>query len=193
MKAACAVMLTLLLAGCSSAPTHFFTLSPRGPAQSTGASACGGPPIAVQHVLLPGVLDRQSVVRLRDADVVEISSDDQWASPLDEMIQRVVAQDLRLRLSTAQVLLPGDVSPGGTRRLTLNIARFIANPAGEVTLQVDWTLAAPSGSVVTEQAETITTHAETPKTGDVVAAMSRALSQLSDRIATTIKACASKK
>jgi uncharacterized lipoprotein YmbA len=189
-----ALLLTLVLAGCGSPPTHFFTLFAQGPAQPVGASACGGPPIAVQHIMLPGVLDRQSIVRLRDSDVVVVSGVNRWAAPLGDVIARGVAQDLRLRLSPSQVLLPGDVAPnGGPQRLTLNIARFIADPAGQVTLQVDWSLTSLSGSVLTEQTETITTRAETAKIDGVVAAMSQALSQLSDRIATALQTCAFRK
>lgn len=184
------LLLPLLLAACGSGPSHFFTLSPEGPAAPLPVAACATPPIAVQRVLLPGVLDRQSVVRQRSPGVVEISGNDEWGAPLGEMIRHVMAQDLRLDLGSTQVLLPGDAAPaGGTIRLTLNIASFEADTAGRVTLQADWALVGTGGAVLAERTETITTQAAGTKTEPVVAAMSQALGELARRIAAVRPGC----
>ncbi len=93
-----ALSLALLLAGCGSPATHYFTLSAVSPESSPRAMACPGPPIAVQHVLLPAMLDRQSMVLAAGPNELKISSQNRWAAPLDDMIGRVLADDLRQRL-----------------------------------------------------------------------------------------------
>ena len=113
MKPSTALLLTLPLAACGGSRTHFHTLAAVPAATLPARSACSGPPIEVRHVSLPGTLDREAAVRADSAESLDVSTTDRWAGPLDAMIQRVMAQDLRQRLPGQQVLLPGDAPPAG--------------------------------------------------------------------------------
>ena len=190
MKTAAVLFLTLPLAACGGSQTHFHTLAPVPAAALPAGEACAGPPIEVRHVLLPGVLDREAVVRADGAESLEISSTDRWAAPLDGMIQRVVAQDLRQRLPGHQVLLPGDTpTAGGVKGLSLNIQRFAGDAAGKVSLQADWTVTNVSGSVLLTRSNTADAQAASPAMPDVITAMSRALGAFVDPIAVTLRNC----
>ena len=187
------LLIALALAGCGSPPTHFYTLTSVAPAVPGAAapSPCGGPPIAVRRVLLPDMLDRQSLVRAQGqaADRLDISSQDRWAAPLDRMTQRVLAEDLRERLPGQRVLAPGDPEPpGGVTALDVNVRRFLPDAAGQVSLQADWTLLDRHGKPVLTRSEAIGAGGP-PAAEDVVLSMSHALGTLADRIATALAAC----
>jgi len=114
-------------------------------------------------------------------DQLVVSDQNQWAAPLDELVRRALTQDLQGRLTANSVLAPGDPTRPGTRFLTLHVQRFMANDAGEVTLEADWNLqqAGRSGPV---RHESIRTRVH-GRGGDAIAeAMSRALAELADRI-----------
>ena len=190
MKATTALLLTLPLAACGGSRTHFHTLAPVAAAAPPARKACSGPPIEVRHVDLPGVLDREAVVRSDSAESLDVSSTDRWAAPLDGMIQRVMAQDLRQRLPGQQVLLPGDAPPaGGAKGLSLNIEHFAGDAAGKVSLQADWTVTSRSGSVLLTRSNTADAQAASPAVGDVVTAMSEALGAFADPIAAALRKC----
>ena len=193
MKAGAALLLILLLSGCGgSSPTHFYTLAPLAPSPQTDVGTCEAAPVMVHHVLLPATLDRQSIVRSDGAEQLEISDLDRWAAPLDGMIQHALAEDLRARLPPGRVLMPGDAAPpGGAAGLEITVQRFVGAAAGRVTLQVDWTLLDPRGAASPTHSESITAAASSPKVDEVVAAMSRSVATLSDRIAAVLRACPS--
>lgn len=180
-----------LLAGCDGAPTHFYTLAATSPASSQ-AAACSGEPIAVNRVLLPDSLDRQSIVVMDGTDRVDISGQNRWAAPLDGMIQHVLAEDLRRRLPTGQVLMPGDVPPpGGTVGIDVNVLQFAGGAGGRVVLRADWTLINPQGKAAATRSEATTARTTSSATDDLVAAMSQALGDLADRMIAVLPDCRS--
>jgi uncharacterized protein len=178
-------LLVLALVACGSSPkTRFFALD-AVTAQSTSSQASFSAPIEVGHVDLPGELDRLSMVRRGAGNRVEVSDQDRWAAPLDELVRRALTADLRARLPQAHVLAAGDPAPPGTRTLTLNVQQFMASDAGHVVLDADWNLQR-SGERPHVRHERIETPLEGQDGEAVAAAMSRALAELADRIATTL-------
>ena len=176
------LVLVLAIAGCGSSPrTQFYTLD-AVPAEGAITVASGTNRVEVGHVGLPATLDRQSMVRQGSGDHLVISDQDRWAAPLDELTRRALTGDLRDRLPPGTVLAPGDPTPPGTRTLVLNVARFMPDASGHVTLTADWSWQAPGKSAVPRhEAIHVTTHGQG---GEAVAdAMSRALGELADRIA----------
>ena len=130
----------LLLAGCGSSPTtHFHTLIAVPPAQTMSRPSALDLPIQVGDVNLPGTLDRLSLVTRGSGTAVNLSDQDHWAAPLDELIRRALTSDLRDRLGTEHVLAPGDPRPhGAVLVVALNIQRFSGDAAGDVVLEADW-------------------------------------------------------
>jgi uncharacterized protein len=176
-----------LLAGCGSTPppTQYYTLS-SVPAPSRIALGLGkAQPVQVGRVELPGDLDRDAVVTRIGANRLNVSDQDRWGGPLDEMIQRVLTSDLSSRLPSGMVLAPGDPVPAsGARRIRVNVRQFIGDATGHVVLDVDWSLLAGKPPVpVLIRHETLTADAGSNRVPAIVATMSRLLGDLSDRIA----------
>ena len=139
-------------------------------------------------MLLPESLDRQSMVRADGPDRIDISNEDRWAAPLDGIIRNVLAEDLRDRLPSGRVLLPGDASPpDGSKGIELNVQRFAGDTAGHVVLQADWTLLNRHGSPALTRSETVSASAGSSRTDAVVGAMSQAIGELADRVVAVLR------
>lgn len=189
MKGFAAILVMTVLTACGSTRTSYYTLAPIR-AESPVSRSCITPPISLRRTSLPGMLDRDSVVRVKSATMLVVSSDDRWASPLDAMIQDVLAQDLRQRLGPHAVRLPGDIQPAQAfRQLAVNITRFAGDASGRVTLQADWALTRNGDTLVTGRPELIDVPSSGRATEAVVRTMSVALGRLSDRIAQVLRDC----
>ncbi len=177
--------LGLILMGCFSSPhTRYYSLTPVASAKSKDKSEN---PLQVVRVTIPASLDRQSMVQWSGAGQLTISNRDRWAAPLDEVIQRVLAEDLRQRLTTP-VLLPGDPAPDdGLQDIVINVQRFAAENGERVVLLVDWSLVreTPPATILT-RSENILIPLRSDHTPDVVSAMSDAVAVLSDRIVSAL-------
>lgn len=173
--------LLTLLVGCGSPPTHYHTLAPVPPAAQVAAAS--GPPLRVADINLPPMLDRRNLMTQTSATEVKIDQQNQWAAPLDRMIQRVLTDDLSARLGSNRVLAPDDpAAPRGTRTVTVSVRQFIADPQGKVILDADWS-ARGGGADTTPHHVTVSQPAGGTGPNAVVAAMSQTLGQLADRIA----------
>ena len=173
------LVLALFLTACGSSPkTNFYALEPV-PASHSGRRPAL--PVSVDHVALPEMLDRLSMVREGPGNHVSVSDTDRWAAPLDEQVRRTLTEDLQQRLPAGTVFAAGDPAPPGARTLTLNVQQFVADANGQVTLEADWSLHGGKGtSNVRHVAFQVASKGQG---GDAVAtAMSRALADLADRI-----------
>ncbi|MBV8092244.1 MAG: membrane integrity-associated transporter subunit PqiC [Acetobacteraceae bacterium] len=190
MKRWAPVLLFVGLAACRSPPTHFYLLDATPSSQRWTAS---GKPIEINHIVIPAVLDRNSLVVRSGPNELKVSDADRWAAPLDDMTQRVLAADLRDRLPPSLILQPGDPTPSsGARQLTVVIRQFMGDTAGVVRLNADWSLVAGQPSQpVQRRSEAITVQARSAEAPDLVAAMSQAVGQLADRIGAAVGATAS--
>jgi uncharacterized protein len=178
--------LAFMIAGCFGSPqTRYYSLVP---IPSPPAGAASVQPLVVIRVTIPAVLDRESIVEWSGAERLEISNQNRWAAPLDGMMQRVLAEDLRQRLP-GEVLLPGDpVSANDSWGLVLNVQHFAADTQSQqVALVADWSLIDPkTHAVIITRSQSLELSLPSKKTNDVVAAMSRAIAELSERIAHTL-------
>ena len=179
------VALVLLLAACaSSPPTRFYTLDPV-PARVTLPAS--GLTLQVAAVHIPGVLDRQEMVRESSPERLQLSDRNRWGAPLAEMMRRVLAQDLAARLPGSTVLPPETVPPAGTRVLAVDVQRFDAGPSGKIRLEGSWSeLAAPSGKPLLTRHVRLTAPAQAGGYRGQAKAMSLLLGRLADRIASSL-------
>lgn len=174
------------LAGCaSSPPTHFYALIAVAPEASADTAASGlRRPVRVAAVHIPPVLDREEIVQRGPGNELEISGLNRWGAPLDEMIQRVLTQDLLERLPAGRVVLPSSPAPPGTDQIIVEILQFQSDAAGAVVFEGSWSLLASGSS--TPSAVRHVQYSETAKPGDYgdqAATMSRMLGHLADDIA----------
>ena len=185
-----AMMLALLLAGCHSAATQFYTLTSTAGASRVPFAFTRAQPVVVGRVELPGDLDRDAFVTRVGPNGLNVSDTDRWGGPFDDMIQRALASDLSSRLPTGMVLAPGDPVPAsGVRTVKVTIRQFIGDANGHVVLEADWSLLAgnPPSPLLTRH-EQLFDNAGSSQASAIVATMSHLLARLADRIADTIAA-----
>jgi len=184
LAVACALVLA---AGCSSDPAHFYTLS----ATATPAPATSKLAVAVGSVSVPAAVDRPQIVVSTSANTVAIDEFNRWASPLQDNIARVVAENLVAILGTQRVtLFPQTVTPDVDYRVQIEVRTFESAPGKSATLNAVWTVRRTKDG----KTETGRTSAQ-EKVSDngfdaLAAAHSRAVGQMSKDIADAILALA---
>jgi uncharacterized protein len=178
----------LLLAGCGASPPSKFYVLTADPAPPQRAAAAIGSTIALGRVSLPGALDRPSIARRRGGNEIFYAEEERWAGPLDDMVRRVLADDLATRVPAGVVLVDSAAKPPPGITVAVELSRFDADETGAVTLASRWETLAPNGRPLGPPRESTLT---VPGTGrdapSVVNAMSRALSDLATQIATGLR------
>jgi uncharacterized lipoprotein YmbA len=164
---------------------RYYTLSEIAP-DARLAVAPEGIPVRVDRVTIPSELDRPQLVRRIDANRLQIAELDRWGAPLDEMIRRVLSIDLAARLPARLVAGPNEPSVGDRQRsLSVDILEFYGDSTCAVTLRAAWLLKQPHA-----ESTRATDEVRVPPSGAcpsaLPAAMSRALGQLGDQIASVI-------
>jgi uncharacterized lipoprotein YmbA len=172
-----------LLGACqSSPPTHYFALIAIAPA-APRASVSAPMPLRVERVTIPGELDRLELVRRSTSNRLRIATFDLWAAPLDGMIQRVLADDLAVRLPVGAVASANEPAAGEPRcRLFIDVQEFSGDEHGAVTLQAAWLLLTPNAPS-RRGTDAVAATAGDATADALAAAMSRALAGFADRIA----------
>lgn len=174
-----------LILGCGhSPPAQFFTLSAIAPADRVAAPTA---PIQVAAIHIPPALDRQEIVSESTATQLSISDQHRWGAPLDDMVRRVLTQDLAERLPPGTVIYADEPAPSSTRRLVVDILRFDADPDGAVIFSGSWSLVSSLGdSIIVSRHVRSREAARIRDYRDQAAAMSRLLGVLADSIAATL-------
>jgi uncharacterized lipoprotein YmbA len=180
MQKSFAVLALLLLAGCKSPETSFYSLSV---VRESGAVEAAIPfPVQLSAVHMPPSLDRRQLVRMASENRVDIEDTERWSASLDEMVLNVLSQDLAERLPERSVILPAAPPPSGTGTLVVTIAEFGSAATGEVRLHGSWALLS-DGSETPRLERDFRIAAGTASSADeMAAAMSRALGELASAI-----------
>lgn len=175
------------LAGCAGKPTTYLMLTPAPPAQNVPPAqnlSAPGAPVAVSHVQIPPVLDRTQYTTTTGTATLHVAGKARWAAPLGGLVQSALARDLAALLPATQVLMPGDpVPPAGVRQVQVTLQTFMADSAGQVTLDADWTIMAPDGQRVLAQNRFHDTLAGPARPGGEAETMSTLLGRLAAAIA----------
>jgi uncharacterized protein len=175
--------LVFLLAGCgSSPPSKFYVLTADPVPPRAGAAA--GNTVALGRITLPGALDRPQIARRRGGNEIVFSEEERWAGPLDDMMRRVLADDLAARLPAGVMLVESSAKPPPGVTIALDVSRFDADESGTVTLPARWEALGPTGRPLGAPREsTIVEPGSGKEAAAVVATMSRAVAALAARIA----------
>ena len=114
-------MLAALAAGCASSPSRFYTLS----ATATPSAASSKLSVAVGPVSVPAAVDRPQIVVSTSANQVTLDDFNRWASPLQDNLARVVAENLVALLGTPRVtLFPQALNANVDYRVQIEIRNF---------------------------------------------------------------------
>jgi uncharacterized lipoprotein YmbA len=175
------------LAGCASPASRFYTLSavPTPAAPSSDVSVTLGP------VSVPATVDRPQIVVRTDPNQVRLEEFNRWASPLQNNIARVVAENLVALLGTPRVtVVPQTLGAEADYRVALEVQRFESAPGEAATLDAVWTVSRTKDG----QAQTGRTTVREPSPDKgfeaLAAAHSRAVARLSQDIADAVRALA---
>lgn len=178
--------LAALLTGCASVPAaRFYTL---GPSTAPAAAQKAGYSLSVGPVFIPAAVDRPQIVLQTGPNQVFIAEFDRWAAPLKEDIPRVVVENLSLMLGTQDVsVFPQSGSADASYRITIDILRFESLPGKAAIVDARWTVSSKRDGRSESGRAKITETVLAEGYADLVAAHSRALEQLSGRMAQTIR------
>ena len=185
--AAFLVGLGLLLAGCGSSPPSKFYVLTADPVPQRAWTAAAKT-VALGRVSLPGALDRPQIARRKAGNEIVFSEEERWAGPLDDMMRRVLADDLAARLPAGVSLIESAATtpPGVT--IALDVSRFDADESGTVTLVAHWEALGPTGRPLgTPRESTIVEPGSGKDAAAVAATMSRAVAALAARIAAGLR------
>lgn len=175
-----------VLAGCMSAPDHFYMLNTLPGATHTPVGA-GARPVRLS-VTIPSMVDRSEMVLNDPSDAVLVYEHERWAAPLADEVSATLARDLEQRRTD---FLIGDARFDrlGTVPLaiTVDIVRMSARRGGPTTLEAHWRIvgAGPHGA---DQLGGNSFSADANGSGFAAIAQSysQALSELADAIAADV-------
>jgi uncharacterized protein len=173
-------LLVMFAAGCgSSPPTRYYTL---GAAAEPGAVR-SSVSVAVGPVSVPAVVDRPQFVVSTAPNQIGFDEFNQWGSPLQNNIARVVVENLVALLGTPRVMLSGDAD----FRAAVEVQRFESAPGEAATIDAIWSVRRIKDGK-TETGRTTAREAVQEKSYSALAAAhSRAVATLSRDIATAVR------
>jgi uncharacterized lipoprotein YmbA len=176
------------LSGCGTRPpTRFYILNDIAPTAQPPALS-NQIAVRVEPLAIAPEVDRPELVTRSGPNRVHVAGLERWAAPLPGQIRRVISDDLAARLPPGLVANPDEPATSEPRRsLTIFIEEFYGDDRCAVSLRAGWSLSNPHGSVL-HGSEQVQIPASTPCSGELPAAMSRALGAFSDRLAQVIAA-----
>lgn len=134
----------LVLAGCASRPTRFYTLQ-APPLAATPATAQNARLfIEVSPIALPERLARpQLVVRSSGANAgtrVDILEQERWSSPFNNELRDALASGIASRLGATDVSRSGRPTDQPVYRIAIELREFDAAPGDKVQATYGWTI-----------------------------------------------------
>jgi uncharacterized protein len=178
-------MLALLVIGCASPPAHFFTLS----ATATPGTEASKVAVVVGPVSVPATIDRPQIVVTTGANQVSIDEFNRWASPVEDNLARVVAENLVAILGTPRVMLfPQTLNVDVDYRVQIEVRNFESAPGKYATLDAVWTVRRTKDGKSDTGRTSVRETASESGYDALAAAHSRALARLSQDIADAVRA-----
>src|SRR5262245_32595921 len=181
---AAASVFVILVGACASPSSRFYTLS-AGAAPATTPSNLS---VVVGPVSVPAVVDRPQIVVTTGPNQVRLEEFNRWASPLQNGIARVVAENLVAMLGTPRVVLFSQtLGVDVDYRVGIEVQRFESVPGDASTLDAVWTVSRKDGKSQTGRT-TVREVASDKGYDSLASAHSRGLARLSRDIADAVRA-----
>ncbi|MFL5284804.1 MAG: membrane integrity-associated transporter subunit PqiC [Rhodopila sp.] len=184
---ACAVAMmawAAALTGCSSPNPARYTIGVQD-----GPIVQGAPKvIELRDIGLAGYLDRPQIVRSSDGYRLDIMANDTWGEPLGGMIARVLSIELAQRLPGSNVYSGRSAIAGNADAvIEVNIQRMDATADGNLMLLAQVAVRFRNKPQPVARTVTISRPLAGVSTADEVAAISAALADLADGLATMLR------
>jgi uncharacterized lipoprotein YmbA len=139
------VALTAALAGCASAPTRYYRLAAVPGPVEPGVKAR----ISVRSISIPSYLNADGIAKPGGAYQYSRFPNALWASPLADLLQSLMVQDLAQRLPQAVVIgAGGAIGLPADRIVEINVLRFDPAASGELTLIAQASIRSPNAGAV---------------------------------------------
>jgi len=184
------IPLVIAVAGCSTAPSRFYSLSSTASADGTVVMPAK---IAVGPVAIPASVDQPEFVVQVAANQVHVDEFNRWVSPLSDGIARAVAGDLVVLLGTPEVASAELANFTPDYRVTIEVQRFESSLGQAATLEAVWTVR-KTKSGETRSGRSVERQPVQGQSYDALAAAhSQALEKMSADIAAAIRAEAQQK
>jgi uncharacterized lipoprotein YmbA len=193
-----------LLGACSSAPTHYHSLTPihqtiHPSPSETGTIVCTsdatGPTspkpigtVLLAHLAVPVEADRMQLLLHQTPTRLFVYETERWAAPLADQISLILIENLRNALPNLSItrdpLLIGTETP---LQLNMEIEELDALAGKEATVRARWRLSVVDNAA--SQTGTCTTRQPLRSTGvdELVLAWSHALADISSALAASIQ------
>jgi uncharacterized protein len=178
-------LLCVLAAGCASTPpARLYMLSASSPTAETTLDVS----VSVGPVSIPTAVDRPQIVVASAADQVQLYDFNRWASPLQENLSSVIAQNLSALLGTSRVTrFPKTSSADADFRVAVDVQRFESVAGQSATLEAVWTVRRMKDGIVQTHRTSVREPVQDNSFDALAAAHSRAAASLSQSIAVTIR------
>ncbi len=184
-----AIAVVLLLAGCASPPTRFYTLS--APAVPAPAIQSARIFIDVAPVTLPERLARpQLVVRSAGSSSstrVDILEQERWSAPFNSELRDALASGIANRLGAIDVSRSGRPTDQPVYRIAVELREFDAVPGDKVQATYGWTISRSDNSR-SSACQLSVTEAVAPGIDALVLGVQRTVADAADRIAANVVA-----
>jgi uncharacterized lipoprotein YmbA len=178
----CAIV--ALAAGCSSSPSRFYTLN----ATVVPVAATSKISVVVGPVSVPAAVDQPQIVVSTGANQVMFDEFNRWASPLQDNIARVVAENLVAALGTPRVtLFPQTLNVDADIRVAIEVRNFESTPGKTASLDAVWTVRRSGDGKAMTGRTSVREPVQDTSYEALAAAHSRALARLSQDIAEAVK------
>jgi uncharacterized lipoprotein YmbA len=180
-------MLVGLAAGCASTPpSRFYTLSATATPSTAAASSLV---IVVGPVSVPAVVDRPEIVVSSGSNELKLDEFNRWASPLQDNLSRVIAENLVAILGTRRVTLFAQMpSTAAQYRVAIEVHGFESVIGTSTTLDAVWTVRRTTDGSA-ETGRTAVRESVLDNSYDALAAAhSLAVARLSQDIADAVRA-----
>ncbi|MFA6231357.1 MAG: PqiC family protein [Rhodanobacter sp.] len=184
---ACAI---LGLAGCASAPLHYYTLVPPA-GVPTNAGQTAGPPFELLPVSVPAQVDQPQLLVRQGGQGVALLGSERWIAPLGDEVRSAMSADLSAELNSQDVSgLPGNGKP--RLRIKLDLRRFDSEPGSYALIEAAWSVRLLSGGDHAEPVACSSLIRETvaPGYAALVQGHQRALGQLAAQMAAVARSLA---
>jgi len=175
--------LLLMLTACgTSPPTRLYVLEPvavRGASEGREALR-----VAVNEATLPKRLARKEILSRDQHFVIRTAEFDRWAEPLEQNVTSVLAENLSVLLGSDRVFAyPWGSGEPVDFTVSIQILEFGPDPSGNVALHALWRIANAAGDTVVLKKSLYAASRAGDDVSATVAAMSRAIGELSRDIA----------
>ena len=178
----------VVAAGCATPASHYYMLSPAAAQPATSAGTASGLSVVIGPVSVPAVVDIPQIVVSSGVNQVTIDEYNRWASPLQNNIADVVAENLVAMLGTPRVsMLQQSLNVDADYRVAIEVQRFESAPGEAATLNAIWVVRRTKDGKAVTGRTTARQPVQDKSYGALVAAHSRALERMSEEIADAIR------